>query len=81
MAAKVIRKYFSTFKAVNANFRQLHTVRHKQTGLSTTVLIGTSCTCVVAWYTWKKLRKNENFLPKVYAARENVEVFIILILL
>ncbi|XP_053399932.1 calcium uptake protein 3, mitochondrial-like isoform X4 [Mercenaria mercenaria] len=70
MAAPVIRKNFLTFKGFRTNLRHIHTVKKPQTGLNTTLLIGTSCTCFVAWQAWRKYRQNDDFLPKVYAAQE-----------
>ena len=77
MATNVVRKNISSIKGFRTNLRQIHTFKNAPTGLNTTVLIGTTCTCLVAWQAWRKYRKNENFLPKVYAAQvEKGEVFI-----
>ncbi|XP_060558444.1 calcium uptake protein 3, mitochondrial-like isoform X2 [Ruditapes philippinarum] len=69
MAANALRKNILNVKCLRTDLRQFHTVKKSATGLNTTIIVGTSCTCLVAWQAWRKYRKNEKFLPKVYAAQ------------
>ncbi|KAL4230495.1 Calcium uptake protein 3 [Mactra antiquata] len=70
MASTMFRKCSTT---IRTGFRHFHAAKPSRNGLKTTLIVGTSCTCIVAWQAWKKIRQNTEFLPTVYAARESVE--------